>query len=93
MIIPAQLAGRCLTGEQRGHGTRTHAIDVAPERIPPQRSNLVSFIKALCGAEPGRRSAGWSAWDGMVVDCPRCIKKIERAAVRRKDTDSGCMIP
>lgn len=68
--VPAMLAGRCTSGEERGHGTRVHLV-------PGERDgfNGVRGWTALCGAEPGRRSAGWSAWPGMAASCPRCLKR------------------
>lgn len=68
--VPAMLAGRCLTGEERGHGTRVHLVPGEREAFGGVRG-----WKALCGAHPGRRSAGWSAWDGLTATCPRCIKR------------------
>jgi hypothetical protein len=67
--VPAMLAGRCTTGDERGHGTRVHLVP--GDRTP---FNGVHGWKALCGAHPGRRSAGWSAWPGMAADCPRCLR-------------------
>ena len=60
-----RLAGRCLNGYERDSGTRHHAV--------PSDS-----WRALCGAYPGKRSAGWSEWDEKEVTCPRCLKKLER---------------
>ena len=62
------LAGRCANGAEQDGGTRWHAV--------PAES-----WKALCGAEPGRRSAGWGPWDrreaeGQEVTCPRCLKRM-----------------
>ncbi len=33
----------------------------------------------MCGAEPGRMSAGWQSEPEPVerVNCPRCLKKLE----------------
>jgi len=67
--IPLYLAGRCHDGRQQDGGYRWHAV--------------VGW-KALCGAEPGRRSAGWAPWEPRTeeeknheVTCPRCKKAIE----------------
>lgn len=57
-----RLAGRCSNGFERGSGSRFHAV-------------LGSQYAALCGAEPGRMSAGWSTHEGETVTCPRCLKK------------------
>jgi len=60
------LSGRCADGFEGGHGTLFHAVEF---------ENYV----AVCGAKPGRRSAGWSMWGhGKDVTCPRCITKLER---------------
>lgn len=57
------LAGRCASGEERGHGTKWHALKDG---------------RALCGAQPGRRSAGWSSYTklGQDATCPKCLKKL-----------------
>ena len=70
-----RLTGRCTDGAERGCGIKWHAL--------PKDS-----WKALCGAQPGRRSAGWSdqKWAtpngivGETVTCPRCLVKIGKAA-------------
>ena len=37
----------------------------------------------LCGAKPGRRSAGWSSYPGEQVTCPKCLRKLAgRARLR-----------
>ncbi len=64
------LAGRCANGSELGHGTRWHAVPIDERGMR---------WAALCGAQPGRRSAGWSSWfvRGQAVTCPRCLKKME----------------
>lgn len=59
------LAGRCANGSELDHGTRWHAVKPGEYR-------------AVCGAKPGRRSAGWSSYTtlGQIATCPRCIKKL-----------------
>jgi hypothetical protein len=59
------LAGRCRNGAERDHGTRWHAVPIGG-------------YKALCGAEPGRRSVGWSSGriEDQGVTCPRCKKRL-----------------
>jgi hypothetical protein len=62
VIQPRKLAGRCTDGFERGHGSLYHAV-----------SNETG--RALCGAKPGRHSAGWQSEPGEAVTCPRCLKK------------------
>lgn len=69
-ISPKYLAGRCANGAERDCGTLNHAVDS-------------ETWKALCGAKPGRRSAGWRPeldndpqYADLKVTCPRCLKKM-----------------
>jgi hypothetical protein len=63
------LAGRCLNGFERDHGTLFHAVSLDPAKMG----------RAACGAKPGKRSAGWSEWGiDEEVTCPRCIKRLGR---------------
>lgn len=67
------LVGRCANGAQRDAGPRIHAV--------PGDS---AWDTALCGAQPGRRSNGWSDVAYDAVTCPKCIKRLavlERKAV------------
>ena len=48
-MIVARLAGRCANGFERDGGRKYHLLERYSE-----------FGKALCGAEPGRTSGGWS---------------------------------
>ena len=73
-MTPAKLAGRCCDGRELGQGSRIHALNRA---LPANQFEQVCG-KALCGAKPGRRSAGWSYWPGMVVSCPRCLKALAK---------------
>lgn len=60
------LTGRCANGNERDRGAIIHAVE---------------GWKALCGREPGRRSAGWSEWERhelSAVNCPRCRKKLDK---------------
>ena len=61
------LAGRCANGSELDSGMRWHAV--------------ADGYAALCGAKPGRRSAGWSSWyvKGQEVTCPRCLKKLSKS--------------
>jgi hypothetical protein len=36
-------------------------------------NHAVEKSVALCGAEPGKKSAGWSEWDDDEVTCPKCL--------------------
>src|SRR5688572_12887157 len=56
-----RLAGRCADGFERDGGSLYHAV---------------KGWSALCGAKPGRRSAGWSEHQGDRVTCPKCQRKI-----------------
>ena len=62
-----RLASRCVESGERDGGTRYHAL--------PEQSR-----KALCGATPRRRSAGWSPYAGQAVTCSRCLRIIVRRA-------------
>lgn len=66
-LEPRYLIGRAASGAQLGGGTLYHATD----------SGAYGIGKALCGKQPGRRSAGWSCYPGKSVTCPRCLKKLE----------------
>jgi hypothetical protein len=59
------MLGRLADGFQSDHGTRYHAVKFGSQR-------------AMCGAQPGKRSVGWSEYHGKDVTCPRCIKKVQR---------------
>lgn len=62
------LTGRCADGAERGKGTLRHAV-------------ADKSWAALCGAKPGRLSAGWNDFAARPVEettCPRCLKKLER---------------
>ena len=65
---PRYLIGRATSGSQRGGGTLYHATESGPYGLG----------RALCGAKPGRRSAGWSNLPGTDVTCTRCLSKLRR---------------
>jgi hypothetical protein len=69
MTVGRKLTGRCANGAERDRGKLAHATAAS------------GFGKALCGAKPGRLSAGWSE-QTYEVTCPRCL----RAALRSKDS-------
>lgn len=67
--------GRCANGAERGRGLVLHAVE---------RGTFEGVGNALCGAEPGNRSAGWSGVMRPLdqVNCPRCLKRIEMIRAR-----------
>jgi hypothetical protein len=59
------MAGRCANGAERDGGRKYHLLERFSE-----------FGTALCGAEPGRTSGGWSLPYGpREATCPRCLKR------------------
>lgn len=70
---PATLAGRCASGAQRDGGQTVHVVPFDPRNL----SALV-FVAALCGAKPGRTSAGWHLTEGTAASCPRCVSKFSK---------------
>lgn len=71
--LPATLSGRCSNGWERDQGSRVHAV---PYSAGLERGDY-TIGKALCGAKPGPRSAGWTCRTDMAVSCPRCLKKMQ----------------
>ena len=61
------MAGSCRNGFERDSGRRFHAVPKDDYR-------------AVCRAEPGRRSVGWSTSPGDKVTCPRCLARLEKQA-------------
>jgi hypothetical protein len=59
--------GRCFNGAHRDAGTIVHIIQ-------GEEPNGYWGGKALCGAEPGRRSYGWSKTE-KETNCQKCIKR------------------
>lgn len=68
--VPAVKGGRCWNGSHKDRGVVVHAV----EPLPPT-SNGDWFKTALCGAEPGARSYGWSN-TSREINCPKCLKKL-----------------
>ena len=67
--LPASLAGRCANGYERGQGVRVHAVPHSQEL----ERNGYAIQRAVCGAKPGPRSAGW-IYSGMrPVTCHKCV--------------------
>lgn len=74
-IVFSYLAGRCANGAERDGGTLYHAV---------------RGWRALCGAEPGRTSAGWSSHLGTTATRPRCLRKLARSERKANGTqDAG----
>jgi len=63
-----RMAGRCANGAERDGGTLYHAVPV--DEFGAYHSN------AACRAKPGKRSVGWSGYQGQVVTCKRCIRRL-----------------
>jgi hypothetical protein len=74
-IRALRLAGRCANGNEGGHGVKYHAVPVRSET-------------ALCGATYGQRSAGWCAYPGPQVTCPRCLSKLKKRVVLIEDANA-----
>ena len=70
MIKFRTLSGRCRSGSDLSGNI--HAVDWEK-------------YKALCGKQPGRKSAGWGEWDKEAPTCPKCIKKMEALAAQPKE--------
>ena len=67
LLVARYKIGMCANGAERDGGYVRHAI-------------LKSGWTAVCGAKPGRSSAGWSHEDEPLekVSCPRCLKKLNK---------------
>jgi hypothetical protein len=59
--------GRLANGAERDKGHTVHAV---PTGTPYSR------YRAFCGAQPGPRSVGWQAEDGLEVTCSRCLRRL-----------------
>ena len=68
-VYAAYMLGRCANGAERDKGRIIHARD--------------GWI-ALCGRQPGRRSAGWSQQPlGLAdINCPKCLSRMFREGIR-----------
>jgi hypothetical protein len=73
-IEPRKLAGRCANGLEGGRGDLYHAMEIDEQGI--------GVGKGLCGAKPGRHSAGWQSEIGESVTCLRCLSRLKNAAAR-----------
>ena len=66
----AQLTGLCAM--RTNSGASYHAIPAEGHR----------WIRAICGAAPGSRSAGWAVTGGEVT-CPRCRRRLDERTTPR----------
>lgn len=81
-IVVRRLVGRCADGAELGGGLLWHALETGVVGLAVA-GVVVSIGRgwvALCGARPGRHSAGWSQDDGPGVTCPRCLRQLARRA-------------
>jgi hypothetical protein len=71
---PAALMGRLANGFEADAGKRVHLV--------PDDTGHYGLGRALCGAEPGRRSGGWDVdwYVSKQVTCPRCLKRAAKEA-------------
>ena len=60
-----KMAGSCRNGDERDKGRKSHAV---------QRNSA----RAICGAQPGPHSVGWSSYLDDKVTCPRCATKLAK---------------
>lgn len=70
-ILPAVKGGRCFNGFHKDRGQVVHAVPNDKEDDTPAYWGG----KALCGAETGQRSYGWSHTPEKEINCLKCIKK------------------
>lgn len=73
-----RLMGRCANGNEADGGTKYHI------KGP-------SHWKALCGAQPGRRSAGWADYADArkPIEQATCTKCLERLLKLRRSGQGG----
>ena len=67
-VLAMRLSGRCANGAERDSGALWHAIHNG-------------HWAAMCGAKPGRRSAGWSSHIGTEITCRKCLRKLTANSV------------
>ena len=70
-LFAVRMLGRCANGYERDGGVKYHA--------KPRYG-----WAAICGAKPGKRSAGWSDYPDTMkpvtfVTCPQCRRKLSSA--------------
>ncbi len=73
--LPASLAGRCASDREADQGTRVHAVPYSQALA----TNGYAINRAICGAKPGPRSAGWSYFGPRAVTCPKCLARMHSA--------------
>lgn len=72
-LVPARMTGRCANGFERDGGRVVHLVEAEQLQSP-------DFRRALCGARPGRLSAGWRAEPEAPsgLACRRCLDRWAR---------------
>lgn len=74
---PMRLAGRCANGAERDKGTRFHAMRTEDCEY--------SLHDALCGAAPGKLSAGWVSPNGEAeITCTKCLSKLKKLGIEMR---------
>lgn len=72
-FLPFQKAGALRNGNELGKGSVFHAVAIEDGKTANQ---VHDQEKAICGTFP---SIMWStAYEGDVISCPRCLKKLGR---------------
>jgi len=71
---PAALMGRLANGNEADAGKLVHLV--------PDNTGHYGHGRALCGAEPGRRSGGWDIEHFASPTCIRCVSKQQKADAR-----------
>jgi hypothetical protein len=68
----AALMGRLANGNEADSGVLVHLVSDGTQHY--------GGGKALCGAQPGRRSGGWDVdhYSGRGATCQRCLAKLAR---------------
>jgi hypothetical protein len=81
--VAARMLGRCANGNEADGGRLYHAI----------RDDRLSWA-AVCGAAPGKRSAGWADYPDAVkpiadVTCARCRTAMRKFGILRSASPGG----
>ena len=72
--VSAVLGGRCANGYERGQGSVVHAVQQSGTRPDDLAST------ALCGQRAGARSVGFCLRGELMVNCPKCLRRLEKPA-------------